>query len=143
MVSLLSLRQLAREQNIPIFPYELPETGSMALDLEDGHYCIGLDHHVLETESQERTHLTHELGHCITGSFYNRYATCDVRKRHENRADKWAVCKLIPVDELDRAIDHGLTQFWELAEFFGVTEDLVKKAVCWYTFGNMAAEMYF
>ena len=31
----------------------------------------------------------------------------------------------------------------ELAERFGVTEDFVKKAVCLYVHGNLAAELYF
>ena len=30
-----------------------------------------------------------------------------------------------------------------LAEYFGVTEDFRRKAVCWYTYGNLAAELYF
>ena len=41
----------------------------------------------------------HELGHCETGSFYNRYAKLDVRQQHENRADKWAIRRLVPMAE--------------------------------------------
>ena len=85
----------------------------------------------------------HELGHCITGSFYNIHTAVDCRQRHENRADKWAIHTLIPVDALDDAIAHGCTEIWDLAEHFGVTEDFMRKAVCYYVHGNIAAELYF
>ena len=79
---------------------------------------------------------------CITGSFYNIYATVDHRQRHENRADKWAVRKLIPKDELECAVADGCTEIWELAERFGVTEQFMQKAVCFYMNGNLATELY-
>ena len=85
----------------------------------------------------------HRLGHCLTGSFYNRYTPYDVRRRHENRADKWAVRSLIPAPELDEAIASGHTQMWELAEHFGVTEEFMRKAVCLHVHGNLATELYF
>ena len=66
-----------------------------------------------------------------------------MRSKHENRADKWAVNKLIPVDELDQAVEDGHTELWDLADHFGVTEEFMRKAVCWYTYGNLATELYF
>lgn len=50
---------------------------------------------------------------------------------------------MIPVVDLDEAVAEGHTEFWDLAEYFGVTEDFVKKAVRWYTYGNLATELYF
>ena len=64
-------------------------------------------------------------------------------RRHENRADKWAIQKLIPVSELDDAVAEGCTELWELAERFGVTESFMRKAVCYYVHGNLATELYF
>ncbi len=139
-----NLYDLAKQQNIGVFPFELPETGSMSLMSEaDGSCYIGMDESVQDGGVQERVHLSHELGHCVTGSFYNRYAAIDYRQRHENRANKWAIQALIPVDDLDDAIADGCTEVWELAERFQVTEAFVKKAVCLYVHGNLAAELYF
>ena len=115
----------------------------MSLALEDGGCVIGMDDSVRDGAIQERVHLGHELGHCATGSFYNIYAPLDCRQRHENRADKWAILNLIPVDDLDEAVAEGCTEVWELAERFQVTEEFVKKAVCYYVHGNLAAELYF
>ena len=143
MYSVPALYDTAAKQNIPILPFSMPENGSMSLRLEDGSCCIGVDSSVLDGGRQERVHIGHELGHCLTGSFYNIYAAVDCRQRHENRANKWAVTTLIPVDDLDEAVAEGCTELWELADRFGVTEDFIKKAVCWYVHGNMATELYF
>ena len=66
-----------------------------------------------------------------------------MRQRHENRADKWAIQHLIPVEDLDEAVVEGCEDIPALSEHFCVTEDLMRKAVCWYTHGNLAAELYF
>lgn len=137
------LYAFARQQNIEVLPYPMPENGSMSVMLDSGKCFVGLDGSVRDGSVQERVHLSHELGHCVTGSFYNIYAAVDCRQRHENRADKWAVTTLIPVSDLDDAVADGCTEVWELAERFQVTEEFVRKAVCWYVHGNMAAELYF
>lgn len=142
-MEILALYDIAKQQNIEVFQYPMCENGSVSTMLPNGSCYIGMDSSVQDGSVQERTHLSHELGHCATGSFYNRYSDFDVRQRHENRADKWAISQLIPVDDLDEAVANGCTELWELAERFGVTEDLIKKAVCYYVHGNVATELYF
>lgn len=143
MRSVLYLYDMANEQNIEVIRYPMEENGSMSIMLEDGSCFIGIDASVCDGDIQERVHMGHELGHCATGSFYNRYSDFDLRQRHENRADKWAIAQLVPVDELDEAVANGCTELWELAEWFGVTEQFIKKAVCYYVHGNVATELYF
>lgn len=142
-MELRSLYDLARQQNIEVVPFPMEKNGSMSIMDDDGSCFIGMDASVRDGGIQERVHLSHEMGHCITGSFYNIYAAIDYRQRHENRANKWAIQALIPVDDLDDAIADGCTEVWELAERFGVTEDFVRKAVCFYVHGNLATELYF
>lgn len=138
-----SLYDLAKQENIGVLDFPMPCSGSMSVMDDRGRCYIGMDCRVKDGGTQERVHLAHELGHCITGSFYNRYAAMDSRRRHENRADKWAVEALIPVEKLDDAIAEGCCEVWELAERFGVTEEFIRKTVCWYVHGNLAAEFYF
>ena len=137
------LYDLARQQNIEVIPFPLPENKSMSLMSECGACLIGMDPSIQNGGAEERVHLGHELGHCITGSFYNIYAALDCRQRHENRADKWAVRQIISVEELDTAIAAGYTEIWQLAEYFDVTEQFMRKAVCLYVHGNVATELYF
>lgn len=138
-----TLYDLAQQQNIEVLQFPMPENGSMSIMSEDGSCYIGIDASVQDGNAQERVHLGHELGHCLTGSFYSIHTAVDSRQRHENRADKWAVKQLIPVDALDAAVANGCSELWELADYFGVTEQFVRKAVCYYVHGNLATELYF
>lgn len=138
-----NLYDFAQQQNIEVLNVSLPQTESMSVMLENGRCFIGMDDSVRDGGVQERVHLSHELGHCVTGSFYNIHAAIDYRQRHENRANKWAIQALIPVEALDDAIAEGCTEVWELAERFQVTEEFIRRAVCLYVHGNVAAELYF
>lgn len=138
-----ALYDLALQKNIEIMAYPMEENGSMSIMLDNGQCFIGIDESVLDGGVEERCHIGHELGHCLTGSFYNRYTQFDIRQRHENRADKWAIREMIPVEALDEAIADGCCEIWELADRFGVTEPFIKKAICLYVHGNVASELYF
>ena len=138
---LLGLYAYAERRNIDVDWIPMRRATSLSVPLGDG-YAIALDPWKLGTIAQETVCLAHELGHCETGSFYNQYAALDVRQRHENRADKWAIRRLVPEDDLDVAMADGCNTIPALAERFGVTEPFMAKAVCWYTHGNLAVEMY-
>ncbi|ERK63044.1 MULTISPECIES: ImmA/IrrE family metallo-endopeptidase [unclassified Oscillibacter] len=137
----LDLYAYAERRNIDVDWIPMRRATSLSVPLGD-RYAIALDPWKLGSLAQETVCLAHELGHCETGSFYNQYAALDVRQRHENRADKWAIQHLIPVEDLDEAVVEGCEDIPALSEHFCVTEDLMRKAVCWYTHGNLAAEMY-
>ena len=138
-----ALYDIAAQQNIPIMSFPLEASGSMSVMDECGRCFIGMDPKLRDSATRERVHLGHELGHCLTGSFYSRHTAVDHRRRHENRADKWAIRKLLPVEALDDAVAEGCTELWQLADRFGLTEEFVKKAVCLYVHGNLATELYF
>ncbi len=142
-MTLTELYALADDNQITIDSYELHSREALSVMDDDGRCYIAIDPMQLTGYDDERCKLAHELGHCVQGAFYNRFALCDVRRKHENRADKWAVKHLITVDELDDAIAEGCGTIWELAEHFGVTEDFMRKAVCYYVHGNLATELYF
>lgn len=139
----LDLYEYAEDHGIDVDWIPMARATSLSISLPDGSYAIAIDPWKMDTLGQETVCLAHELGHCRTGSFYNRLATLDIRKKHENRADKWAVRHLISADQLDDAVANGYDTLWDLAEHFGVTEDFMRKVVCWYTHGNLAADLYF
>ena len=139
----IQLYQEAEDADIDVYWMALQTDQSMAVQLEDGSCAIGIDPWRMATVAEETVSLGHELGHCKTGSFYSRHAKLDVRKKHENRADKWAVKRLIPAEALGEAMAAGHTEIWDLADHFGVTEDFMRKAVCYHICGNLATELYF
>ena len=139
----LQLYQEAEAAGIDVIWMPLRVDQSLAIQFGDGSCAIGIDPWKMDTIAKETVSMGHELGHCNTGSFYNRHAKLDIRKKHENRADKWAIKRLIPARELKQAIVDGHTEMWDLADYFNVTEDFMKKAVCWYTYGNLATDLCF
>ena len=143
MMDLMGLYRLAEDNDIAVDCFELKKREALSVMDNDGACYIAIDPFKLASELDEKMKLGRELGHSMTGSYYNKYATCDVRRRHENRADKWAINEFVSEQELDEAISDGHTEMWDLADYFHVTEDFMRKAVCWYTYGNLATELYF
>lgn len=98
---------------------------------DSGRCYIGMDPFEIETAAEERVHLAHELGHCETGAFYSLHSPAEIRERQEMRADRWAIRRLIPAEELLCAL-RRITKPWALAEYFEVTESFLLKAVEYY-----------
>lgn len=138
MITLAKLYQIADEQDIEVDCFELRKREALSVMDDNGACFIAIDPYKLSSQQDERMKLAHELGHCMTGSFYNQYAAVDCRQRHENRADKWAIQRMITEYDLQSAVDLGITEPWELAEHFDVPEDFIRKAICYYTYGNLA-----
>ncbi|MBR6513505.1 MAG: ImmA/IrrE family metallo-endopeptidase [Clostridia bacterium] len=80
------------------------------------------------TEAQRKVHLAHEIGHCMTGAFYRPYSPLETRSRCEYRANMWMIEHILPKQSLEAAFVQGITEVWELAEYFGVTEDIIRFA---------------
>ncbi len=124
------LYKIAEDKQIVIERMNLQKNKSLSVRIQNRDF-IGLDEDAIENSAVERTHLAHELGHCATGSFYEVGAPLQVRGQHEYRANKWAVLRCVPKQELIALMKQGL-QKWELAEYFNVTEDLVNTAITYY-----------
>lgn len=136
------LFQIVQRSGVTVEYCHIPKNESISVEDPAGDFVL-LDYGLISAGAKERTHLAHELGHCVTGSFYNRYSGLDVRQKHENRADKWAIEELIGEDALNEAVSAGYTELWELADYFNVSEAFMKKAVCWYKFENLDVDSYF
>lgn len=144
--NVVELYEYAETKGYDIYWYNLDLDGLDSLSVmrpSDGKCFIAIDPFRLESDADELVKGLHELGHCDKGAFYNEYATCDIRQKYENRADKRAIQLCLSADDLERAVADGHTELWDLAEYFGVTEAFMRKAVCWYTQGNLAIELYF
>ncbi|MDY2969826.1 MAG: ImmA/IrrE family metallo-endopeptidase [Butyricicoccus pullicaecorum] len=111
----------------------LPLSSLDAFSIEHkGKYAIVLDPSKIESSSDENTKLAHELGHCLYGGFYSSTTPLYIREKHEYKANVWAVKFLVPWDELHEAVHNGITEPWELAEYFSVTEAFINLALEYY-----------
>ena len=101
-----------------------------AISTPDGF--IGMDVDKLENTAEETVCLAHEMGHCLTGSFYTVESSLCQQRRCEERADRWAMGQLVPLEELKGLLKRGVTRPDELAEHFGVPEQFLRKCVQFY-----------
>lgn len=132
MTDLLDLYGLAEEHGTEIYWFDLGIRRIPLASVGGRLLCHRHGPWRMPTLADEKVKLAHELGHCETGSFYNRYAARDIRQKYENRANKWAYKKLVPQDELAEACLQGYREPWELAEYFGVTEFFLRNALEFY-----------
>ena len=119
---------LADENNIPIDNACPDNIVSMSVRFSDGSKVIGLSNEESASHTKYEA-LAHELGHCMTDSFYAGYSPFELRAKHEHRANTWAVNKIVPFNELCDAVRHGCRELWELAEHFGVSNSFMEKAI--------------
>ena len=135
MVSKEELLEFAEQENIPVMVVSCKKCGSISLLTGENCY-IGIDKDTPDNEFTERC--AHELGHCEKGAFYNRFSPFDIVSRHEARADKWAIEKLCPEEELVEQLEQNVDSIYGLAQHFGVSEDFMIKACKFYGYYNEA-----
>ena len=132
------IREYAEENDILLIDGKLKsDVPSMSIMDADRNCAVIIDQKKIKTNAEELVMTAHEVGHCETGAFYNKHIL-DLRSRCEYRADKWAIKKLIPKDELISAFENGIMEIWELAEYFGVTEEFMIQACEFYGYYHKA-----
>lgn len=130
-MNITTLYNYAEDIDVQIETLELEDVNALSLNTK--HFkAIAIDENKFDDTAELKTSLAHELGHHATCSFYNIDNHLDVRSKHEYRADKWAIERLLPKEEMQEALECGVVEVWELAEYFEVTEELVKKAMWLY-----------
>ena len=132
MTNLLDLYYIADQEGIVVDCFDLKKREALSL-MDDGVCYIAIDPFKLTSNLDEKAKLAHELGHCMTGSFYNEYAPLDERDRNEARANRWAIKQIVPFDALNDAVTNGVQELCELAECFDVSEEFIRQAIDYYT----------
>lgn len=133
MNRLFLLYEYAETHNIDVDWFIMGETESFSTQLYDGSCAIAINPLKLCGECDEAAKLAHELGHCETGSFYCKNSTMDERGRCEERANRWAIKKLLPFKEMEEAVKNGCIDTNELSEYFSVPEKMICDAIRYYT----------
>ena len=127
-MNLNELYTIADRNEIDVFHYPLQPLNSMAT-----RKYIAIDADQITSTVHEKELLAHELGHCETGAFYTGTSPLELRSQKEYKADKWAITKLIPFDELKYAMENSIDTIKELADYFDVSERFVIKALAFYS----------
>jgi len=125
----LSREQLGEE----VYSYGMEEQGSASTMASSGDCYIAIDPCAFENSDITRMHLAHELGHCMTGSFYNPYSKLDIREKHERKANAWAFKHVVPFDRLMKCVKQGLSEPWQMEEVFDVPAWYIRQAMEYYS----------
>ncbi|MEE0947026.1 MAG: ImmA/IrrE family metallo-endopeptidase [Acutalibacteraceae bacterium] len=130
-MELNELYKIAEEKNVRVMDFSLPENKSVCIELDDGCF-VGVDPAVFSSQREEKVVIAHELGHIQTGSFYAVGSDSASRCKQEAKAEKWTINKLVPLDELKKAIEKGYCDVQSLAEYFEVTEKFMYEVILHY-----------
>ena len=147
---LRGLYQIASDNGISVFENCPEKFIGMAAKYPDGEKLISLlDFGALDTpefydEKRGRFYtklevFAHEIGHCLTDSFYFSNTPFIERCKQEAKAQKWSYEYVIPFEELCTAVEEGNTELWSLAEYFCVSENFVTEAIEYYAQHNKFA----
>ena len=142
MNNVLSLYNDLNALGVKFYCWDLDGERAATLEM-NGQYGVFMDFSNIRTLAEELVVVAHEGGHICTGATHKVSSPYDLIAKHEYKTNKWAVEKCISEEDIKNAIAKGHTEIWDLAEYFGVTEDFMKMAVCWYKNGNLAVDMYF
>lgn len=116
-----------QDNNIKVFSYGVSKVKSLSIEA-DNKYGIFINYDEIENTEDEFLVVTHEYGHCMTGSTHPLYSPFDLISRHEYKADRKAILDFLPIELIKKAIEYGCRTPFEFSEYLDVPEQFVTKA---------------
>lgn len=126
------LYQQLEAQKIFLYVREIGFSEAAAIEYR-GRYAIFLDPDCFRSLRNVKAVLAHEIGHCATGCTHRLSSPLDLIGRHEYKANRWAFENCLPFPALQKAVREGFREPWELAEYFDLPEEFIRRAVSYYT----------
>ena len=128
-----SLLKLAESEGIKVEYWDFAQPlEAVYMSLKGSPPVIGLSRTLFSCPAYFRCVLAEELGHHFTSTgnsiprSYYRYSDRLFISRVEYRALRWAAIYLISLDTLIDANKQGYHRLHELADYYNVTEDMIK-----------------
>lgn len=132
MFDLSQFYNYCRQNQVDVIPYMgMPAPGATIWDGEDT--AIFLDIRAISTLRELKGVCLHELGHAATGALHKLSSPFETVERSEYRANRWAAQQFLSVEAFYEAFDAGCRDLWELAEYFDLPEQDIKKALSYWT----------
>jgi Zn-dependent peptidase ImmA (M78 family) len=132
-MELNTLYDIAEKENIKIYNYNIDNVNGAFINYE-GINAIAMNYKNIDTEAKEKSILAEELGHYYYDATYSPLCTnVTLINKQEYKAKKWAIKTLIPYSKL---IKEYYKNLYELADEFGVTEELILFAYQYYVDNN-------
>ena len=132
MFELSHFYDYCKKNNVDVIPYMgMPSQGATIRDGSD--MAIFLDFSRIRTTRQLRGTCLHEQGHTATGALHKVSSPYETVERSEYRANRWAAEHYLTVQDFCEAFAVGYSEPWQLAEYFDLPEQDIKKALSYWT----------
>lgn len=131
MKTLFKIYEDLYNAGVKVYSHNLCDSPAVTIEVNQ-QYAIFFNPNAIHSLADEVCIAAHEAGHIMTGTTHKVNSTCDIVARHEEKASRWAIQRLIPYDEYMHALQNGIYEIWDLAEYFGVNESFIRKAIHYY-----------
>ncbi|MBW7573879.1 ImmA/IrrE family metallo-endopeptidase [Caproiciproducens faecalis] len=131
MTELSKLYSDLDKHKIKLFTKDIGFADAATIEV-NGEYGIFLDLACFQSIKSYKECLAHELGHCATGCTHKVSSPLDLVAKHEYKANRWAIERYVPFEDLQAAFMQGYSEIWQLAEYFDLPESFIKKVVDYY-----------
>lgn len=131
MIAMADVYSAIEETGANVVVWNHPLLDALTLEM-NGIYDIFINPDKNNTIANFQTKLIHEWGHCSTGATHHVNSPFELIEQNEYRANKAAFERFLPWAEIKKAVSAGLTEYWELADYFNLNEDFIRQAVHYY-----------
>lgn len=117
-----------KENNVRVIPFAgIPQPGATVRD--GAEYAVFLDFSQIRSTRLLRGICCHEMCHVATGALHRAMSPFEQAQRSEYRANRYAAQHFLTEKAFRRAFREGYTEAWQLAEYFDLPEQDVKRAL--------------
>ena len=131
MKTLFKIYEELYKAGVKVYSYNLCDTPAVTIEANK-QYAIFFNPNAIHSLADETCIAAHEAGHIMTGTTHKVNSPCDIVARHEEKASRWAIQHVVPHEKYIHALHNGICEVWDLAEYFGVTESFMRKAIHYY-----------
>lgn len=118
----------AEKQGAKIFPWDIGFADAATIEM-GGKYGIFIDFRRCRSVNDFAWRLAHEVSHCATGCTHRLSSPYDLIEKHEYKANRRQIETYLPLKELRKAVAEGYREPWQLADYFGVPQEGIEKAL--------------
>ena len=132
MFEIADFYHYCKQHDVDVIPYDgCPKEGATIRD--SGFYAVFLDFTKIKSTRLLRGVCYHELGHVATGALHKVDSPYELAERSEYRANRWAAETFLTEEAFREAFSEGITELWQLEEYFDLPESEVRAALRYWT----------
>lgn len=131
MFEMADFYDYCKRSRVDVIPYVgAPQPGTTIRD--GGLYAVFLDFSKIRSTRLLRGVCCHEQGHIATGALHKVDSPFELVERSEYRANRYMAQTYLTREDFKEAFAEGYTEPWQLAEYFDLPEEDVKKALVYW-----------